>query len=262
MTRSAVPHALAGLALDAFLLARFGPSEGRPDGRAWERAGSGLLQRPGLPRRQHAGTLGLFGRGSASGARHELDGAGEGADAGVWLECKAREAVAKPDVATFAFKCFDLYRAAAAADPDATGAARWWPVLVSSEPVVEGVRRMCASEGIVLCDPAMVPLVVLMRAASRPSADEYLPEVHLSELARLGANATAPMQERWRINSALQELRLRLKAPDARAIGDVLFLQNELSSDFLDAFEVNAPGSLERRAASLADRMLAATLSV
>jgi hypothetical protein len=75
------PRELAALAADAFLLARFGPpGAGRPDGRAWERAASGLLLRPAFPRRQHASTLGLFGGTSASGALHELDGAGEGPD--------------------------------------------------------------------------------------------------------------------------------------------------------------------------------------
>ena len=82
--------ALPALAVDAFLLARHcSPGHSEASGRAWERAVSQLLWRPGFTRRQHAGVLGLFGRGSQSGARHEIDGAGQGPEIGALIESKA-----------------------------------------------------------------------------------------------------------------------------------------------------------------------------
>jgi len=258
----AIPRQLAALAADAFLLARFGPpGSDRPEGRAWERAASGLLLRPGLSRRQHAGVLGLFGRSSASGTRHELDGAGEGFEAGVWLEAKARQSLDKTDVATFLFKCLDLYAHAGHDDPTAVASGRWWPVLVSSEPVSESVRRSCAGWGVVLCDPAVVPLVTLFDTASQPPADMYLPEVRLSELVRLAKRSVEPMQARWRIDTDRHELSMRLGRADPREIGDLLYLQDELTSDLLDAFDKHAPDYLSRRGLALADRMKAAAIS-
>lgn len=256
-----IPRELAALCVDAFLLARYGPpGDGRPEGRAWERAASGLLLRPGLARRQHAGTLGLFGRDSASGARHELDGVGQGHRISVWLEAKARPVI-KEDIATLHMKCLDLYTAAVAEDPSGVTAERWWPVIMSSEPSGEAARRLCAGWGVVLCDPATLPLVALFDAASQPVADIYVPEARLSELLRIGASAIAPMQTRWRANSEQRELRLTLERLTPRAIGDLLWLQDELTGDLLDAFDVHAPGYIAARGGALADRMEAAALA-
>ncbi len=256
------PRELAALTADAFLLARFGPpGAGRPDGRAWERAASGLLLRPAFPRRQHASTLGLFGDTSASGALHELDGAGEGSEAGVWLEAKARGSLEKADVAAFLFKCLDLYAQAAHRDAPGVASARWWPVLMSSEPTSEAVRRSCAAWGVVLCDPVRVPLLTLMDTASQPVADMYLPEASLSELVCLGASAVAPMQLRWRIDRDRHELCTALGSADAKAIGELLYLQDELTADLLDMFDAYAPGYLWRRGAALADQLRDAVLA-
>ena len=102
---------LASLAVDAFLLARYcSPGHSPASGRAWQRAVSQLLWRPGFTRRQHAGVLGLFGRGSRSGARHEIDGVGQGPEIGAWIESKASITLDKSDVAVFHVKCFDLRR--------------------------------------------------------------------------------------------------------------------------------------------------------
>ena len=111
-------RALAALVVDAFLLARHcNPGHSQTSGRAWQRAVSQLLWRPGFTRRQHAGVLGLFGRGSRSGARHEIDGVGQGPEIGAWIESKARITLDKSDVAVFHAKCFDLYREAASEYP-------------------------------------------------------------------------------------------------------------------------------------------------
>ena len=253
---------LAALAVDAFLLARHcSPGHSSASGRAWERAVSQLLWRPGLTRRQHPGVLGLFGQGSQSGARHEIDGAGQGVEIGVWIESKARTSLDKSDVAVFDLKCFDFYRASASEYPEQTAKARWWPLFVSSEPIGEAVRLICCDLGVVLCDPRRLPLPALLFAASRPNADDYLPETHLGELVRLAEAACAPMQQRWRLDIDRREVSLRLDNMDSTEIADLLFLQDELTEDLLDVFEVHAPGVLDQRASALVERFKAARLA-
>ena len=255
-------RALASLSVDAFLLARHcTPGHSSVGGRAWQRAVSQLLWRPSFTRRQHAGVLGLFGRGSRSGARHEIDGVGQGPEIGVWIESKARMTLDKSDVAVFHAKCFDFYREAASEYPEQTAEASWWPLLVSSEPTDRAVRQMCCDLGVVLCDPQRLPLPALLFTASRPNADDYLSEVHLRELVRLAEAACAPMQRRWRLDTDNREVSLSLDNIDATEIEDILFLQDELTEDFLDVFEVNAPGVLDERASALAERFEAARLA-
>ena len=255
-------RAIASLSVDAFLLSRHcSPGHSSASGRAWERTVSQLLWRPELPRRQHAGVVGLFGQGSQSGARHEIDGVGQGFEIGAWIESKARTTLDKSDVAVFHLKCFDLYRKAVSLHAEQTAKARWWPLLVSSEPAGEAVRRICFDLGIVLCDPQHLPLPALLHAASQPNADDYLPETHLSELVRLAEAACAPMQRRWRLNIDKREVSLSLDSIDSSEIEDLLFLQEELTEDFLDMFELNAPGVLEKRASGLVERFEAARLA-
>jgi len=259
-----IPSQISALTLDAFLLARYGSpgNLGQPEGRAWERAVSGLLIRPGIARRQHAGTLGLFGAPSASGALHELDGAGHGHEVGAWLECKARVELGKEDVAVFAFKCLDLYKGTIAEDPRAATDACWWPVFVSSEPTTESVKRSCISLGIVLCEPESLPLPVLLRIAGKPNADEYLSETELAEFVRLAEPHVGPIQSRWHFDLERKALWTPLRQHTRREIGDLLYLQDELTGDFMDAVDLHAPGYLEHRAAELTDRLVAASQSV
>jgi hypothetical protein len=240
---------------EAFLLARYGAGEEVPDGRAWERAvGRGLVL-PELTRRQQAGTLGIFGRHGHSGAGHEIDGAGHGAEVGLWLEAKAREALDKSDVAVFAFKTFDLYRQSACDDPRGTARARWWPILVSSEPCCDAVKRSCLSMGVVLCEPCVVPLPTLLNVAAKPAADMHLDGGLMGELLRLGEKICTPMQDRWRANSQVRELTISLDAPGAREFGDLLFVQQELTDAVLDHYDQHHPGVLEQRGALLATRL-------
>jgi hypothetical protein len=262
---NAPPRELTGFCLDCFLLSRYAPPgvAGRPSGRAWERAVSGLLWRPGLPRRQHAGTLGLFGRCSTSGAHHEIDGAGHGANVGIWIEAKATGALDKSHVAVFDLKCMDLYTAAVRHDRASNRCGRWWPVLVSSEPAAEPVRRLCMALGIVLCDPARMPLPVLLRAAAHPEADLQMPEVLLAEAARLFTGPCRSMQDRWRLSDDGQWLMRAVNdQADARTIGDALYVQDELTGDLLDYFDLDAPGVIEKRAESLARRLTRSALEL
>ena len=109
-------------------------------------------------------------------------------------------------------------------------------------------------------DPGL-PLPALMFAASRPNADDYLSETHLGELVRLAEPACAPMQERWCLDADRRVVSMRLDNMDSTEIADLLFLQDELTEDFLDAFEVHAPGVLEQRALALVERFEAARLA-
>ena len=255
-------RALAALTVDAFLLARHcSPGHSQASGRAWERAVSQLLWRPVFTRRQHAGVLGLFGQGSQSGASHEIDGVGQGPRIAAWIESKARTKLNKSDIAVFHLKCFDLYRKAASQYPEQTAQARWWPLLVSSEPTSETVRRICCDLGVVICDPQRLPLPALLFAASRPNADDYLSETYLGELIRLAETACVPMQQRWRLDIDAKAVSLRLDHMGSTEIADLLFLQDELTEDFLDVFEVHAPGVLDRRASALVERFEAARLA-
>ena len=179
----------------------------------------------------------------------------------MWIESKARTTLDKPDIAVFQLKCFDLYRAAACEYPRETADASWWPLLVSSEPTSEAVRRVCCDLGVVACDPQRIPLPALLYAASRPNADDYLPESHLGELVRLGERACVAMQQRWRLDVERRVISLRLDSVDSTDIEDLLFLQDELTEDFLDAFEVHEPGVLEQRASALVGRYEAARLA-
>ena len=255
-------RAIASLTVDAFLLARYcKPENTQAGGLAWERAVSQLLWRPVFTRRQHAGALGLFGQGSQSGIRHEIDGVGQGSTLTTLIESKARINLNKSDVAVFYYKCFDFYRKAASEYLEQTAKARWWPLLVSSEPTDETVRRICCDLGVMVCDPQRLPLPALLFAASQPNADDYLSEVHLSELVRLAEAACAPMQQRWRLDMDARTVNLRLDDLNSTNITDLLFLQDELTEDILDAYEVHAPGVLDQRASTLIERFEAALLA-
>ncbi len=251
------PGALASFCRDCFLLARYTPTRqaGSRLGREWERAVSSMLWRPGWPRRQHAGTLDLFGLQPASGAEHELDGAAIGLQGGVWLEAKASSGVTKADVAVFDLKCRDLYIAAVGRDPARAVASRWWPVLVSREPATKAVRRLCLSQGVILCDPLVLPLPMILRIASNPEADLHLSESLLREAVRLFEPMSRTMQERLPIDDEGNALRLTIQPPRRSDLEDAIFAQDELSADILDYMDVEAPGALQEYAGILVDRL-------
>lgn len=255
---AAIPVELARFCRDCYLLARAGlPGAGeQPPGRAWEREVSSLLCQPGLPRRQHAGGLGLFGNGAASGASHEFDGAGHGPGCGIWIEAKAGAEISKQDVAVFRLKCDDLFLDSVRFDPRGTAAGRWWPVLASSTPAPELVRRLCLAHGIVLCDPGSLPLPTVLRLAAKPEADLHLSETLLGEAVRLFEPACTSMQERWRLNPTGTSLERAIATlPSPKTIGETMFIQDELSRDILEYMEREHPGALHRRGQALSEML-------
>ena len=248
---------LAELSLDAWLLAQASTESYAQlvDGRVWERAIFSLLRRPGLVRRQGSGETTLFGFPSASGVRHELDAAADGDSCCVIIECKSKAGgVTKADAALFHQKTMDYY----CSRPQRVGSEHWWRVIASSSPVSDSVRSFCVHLGVILCDPARLPLPLLVRAAGRPIADLYLREALLQEVVRLGEPALLPMQERWTYERRDNEIRFKPYLWRGGEIGDLLWVQDEMSSDLLDLYDLYRPGLLERRASFLQELLVQA----
>jgi hypothetical protein len=116
--------------------------------------------------------------------------------------------------------------------------------------------------GVMLCEPECMPLPMLLRVASKPTADMWVDEISLSEFVRLAEPFVGPLQSRLRIDAETHELRWSLREPTAREIGDLLFSQQQITGDIFDAFDHHSPDFFERRGAVLADRLDAALLSV
>lgn len=235
---------LARITMDASLLARHAAVSGPlPDGRAWERAVGQLLCRPGLESRQYAGLTTLFGARSASGCGHELDGSARGWRGWVIVEAKSKaEGINKADIAVFGMKTFDYYCAQlplAASEP-------WWRIIISAGPVSDNHRRLCLQEGIILCDPIHLPIPMLLSIASKPAADQYIDEVKLAELVRLGEQACEPLCERWKLgdNGLLNFRAHRWRGTE---MDDLLWLQEELTGDVLSLYDTYRPGRLETK---------------
>jgi hypothetical protein len=241
---------LAEFTLDAWLLSRYAPQAGGTmlDGRTWERTVSGLLYRPGFTRRQGPGCLTLFGSASASGVNHEIDGAADGWRGTVIVESKAiAGGVSKGDVAVFHYKVMDFYQKkimAAAGD-------QWWPILCSATPSSTAARAVAISLGVLVSDPGRLPLPVLVRAASKPAADMYLPESLLQEVVRLGERALQPLQERWPYRADTRVISFSPSHWKDADIGDLLWLEDQLSECLLGVYAKHRPGILEDRAKNL-----------
>jgi hypothetical protein len=241
---------LAEFALDAWLLARFSPRIAGTalDGRAWERMVAGLLHRPGFTRRQGPGSLNLFGSRTLSGARHEIDAAADSWRGLLVVECKATGGgITKSDAAIFHCKIMDYYqrRLRAAAQE------QWWGFLCGTERTPPFARASAINLGLLICDPARLPLLVLFRTASRPAADMHLPETLLQEIVRLGERALRCHQERWLYRAESRNIIFDPYCWRDAEIEDLLWLEDELSDCVLDIFDKRRPGLLERRARGL-----------
>jgi hypothetical protein len=235
---------LAETCLDLYLLARCAwRQDALIDGRAWERVNADVIARPGMARVQSAGLTTLVDRISASGCEHEIDASAWGRVACLIVESKARRSgIHKSDVATFDCKIFDYY----CGNLEAAREERWWKLMASAAPVSEGVRRLGLQNNVVICEPNLLPLPVVLRAASRPTADMYLRGPLLQEMVRLGERTCSPMQERWQIQES-GELLFRPVIWSGGELDDLLWLQEELTGDLLDLYDVHAPARLERR---------------
>jgi hypothetical protein len=241
---------LADFALDVWLVARFTPDiTGAPlDGRQWEQAVSSLLRRPGLTRHQGPGSHSLFGSASASGVRHEIDAAADGWRGSLVVECKTTVGgITKADAALFHFKVMDFYQRSI----EAAYSDNWWCLMCGSTPTPIAARAAAISLGLFICDPARLPLPVLLRAAGNPAADMHLPETLLQEIVRLGERALLSQQKRWPYRPVSGEIAFRPDRWKEKDIKDLLWLEDELSSHLLDLFERQRSGLLSRCAERL-----------
>lgn len=245
---------LAGFCEAMYVLARFYPPStgGWLRGRQWERLASLVLGRTGSWAKQGPGSLTLFGGGSASGLIHELDAVGS--RHGWTLICEAKayasNSPSKVDVCLFDRKTFDVYverRRAGEAGPH-------WRVLVSATPINDAVRQFCYLYGIVAIDPELVPLPVLLRMASRQSADEYFRDNVLGELVRLGELGSGPMESRY-VPDGPNHLRFDLRAFDRTQLNDLLWLQKTVTADLLELVDREKPGHFEDRACDILTRL-------
>ncbi|MEY9536886.1 hypothetical protein [Sinorhizobium fredii] len=238
---------LADFTLDVWLLARFSDRLGPAplDGRTWERAVAGLLHRPGFTRRQGPGTLTLFGSTARSGVAHEIDSAAGGRRGSFIIECKTTgSGISKGDAAIFHYKVMDFYERKI----EIAANEKWWRFLCGAVPTPAPARAAAIGLGLLVCDPARLPLPVLVRAAGRPAADMHLPETLLQEIVRLGERALCCHQDRWPYRPLLREIGFNPHRWRDSEIQDLLWLEDELSGSLLDLYEKHRPGVLERRA--------------
>jgi len=133
----------------------------------------------------------------------------------------------------------------------ATCAQRWWRFLCGTTPTPSAARAAAISLGLLVCDPGRLPLPVLVRAASRPTADMYLPEALLQEIVRLGERALCPQQARWPYRVHSGEISFNPAYWSDSEMKGLLWLEDELSGCLLDLYEKHRPGTLERRAMNL-----------
>ena len=241
---------LANFTFNCWLLAKLAkrPGISLPEGRNWESAIGDLLRNTGLLNPQRAGETTLFGTQAASGVAHELDGCVAGEGTVIIVECKSQKSgPTKADVALFHQKVMDFY----CAKPGQFSREHWWRILVSSSPVFDNVREFCASIGLVLTEPGVLPLPVVLWIASRPSADIRLRETLLQDAVRLGERALAALQEMWAYDSKTGKICFKPSTMHPQEINDLLWLQEELGSDILNLYEVHRPDWLERRSEQL-----------
>ena len=243
------PDVLAEIALDVWLLSREGvrSTSVLAEGRVWERAIGRILRRDDFTRHQDVGETSLFGHGSASGVAHEIDAAASGRNCSVIVECKSKVGGAtKADLALFHEKTLDFYFER----PHAVGNQRWWRFVISSSPVADSVRAFGIQLGLVVCDPAYLPLPTILWTACRPNADQHLRERLLEEAVRMGESALMPMQRRWAWDPDTGDIRIKPKPLKSSEIDDLVWLQAELGSDIIDIYH-RRPGYLKVRLSEL-----------
>ncbi|MEJ7757958.1 MAG: hypothetical protein WKF55_00065 [Gemmatimonadaceae bacterium] len=237
---------------DTYLLARFHVPqlEGWLRGRIWEKwAARSLGDHTWI--HQAAGQLRLFGHGSASGLRHEIDGAGARDGGVILVETKSysSSSPSKSDICVFDRKTFDLYVDRCRRKEKGPH----WRILVSSTALDESIRAYCYLYGIIAVYPSHIPLPMLLALAAKPCAGEFFSDTLLSEIVRLGEPAVASMEKRYVPESHF--LKFDLRGFDGRALKDLLWLQSTMSEEFLDLLDRERPGYYEVRAELLVEKL-------
>lgn len=107
-------------------------------------------------------------------------------------------------------------------------------------------------EGILLCDPVHLPIPVLLHIASQPVADQFLDDVKLGEIVRLGERACESLHDHWKLEKD-GTLSFRAHQWRRNEMDDLLWLQEDLTSDVLALYDTHRPGRLETRIEQLVD---------
>lgn len=232
----------------AYLLARFSsPQEG---GHAWQTFIQKALHSYDAMATQGPYNLQLFGMASASGARHELDGAAGALHATILTEAKdLQQGITKDDICIFDRKTFDYY----------VGLVRrqlvglHYKVLASATPVHASLRKYGFLFGIILVEPSICPLPVLVTVAEKADSDEVFPEGLIGQFLDLSGHACAALEQRY-----IQEgryLRFDTRVLGETELDDLEFLHNEFSECWLDFIDRNRPNYYEQKAADLFRRI-------
>ena len=105
--------------------------------------------------------------------------------------------------------------------------------------------------GVVLCEPARVPLPPLLRLAAtrwQTVASATICSVNWCRSASGRAGRSRPA------GASTPRRELSLDEPGPRDISDLLFVQRELTDALMDHYDRHVPGELECRGAALGDR--------
>jgi hypothetical protein len=189
----------------------------------------------------------LFGIRAASGLQHEVDGAAAQWWGCIVLEAKAHQGVgpSKDDVCVFQQKTFDLCLGRRQA-----GVTNFhWRVLASLGPVRDALRRYCYLHGIIVADPALLPLPLLLRYANRSAADCLASPVLWRELMRLAERAVVPFEKRYVPVGDCLHFDTRWWTPTD--LDDLLYVQHELTEALLERLDEAAPAFFADRAVEL-----------
>ena len=220
---------------------------GPAGGRQWERWVAHDLLPGGAVVRQGPGTLRLFGMRSASGMRHELDGAAGWWWGSVLLEAKAYQGVgpSKDDICVFQQKSFDFCLARLRAGTTTPH----WRVIASAGPISDAVQRYCYLHGIVAIDPALLPLPLLLRYAARPAADCFASPSLWAELVRLAERAVVPFEGRH--VPIGRTLAFDVDWWPESDLDDLLYLQREVTEAIYERVDEEDPEFYAQRAVSV-----------
>ena len=170
-----LPELLRRFISDAYVLVR---NSDVPDGREFEEAVRDLAHVLGGWAYQGPGALSLVGTRSASSSRHELDLGLLGPGMVGIAEAKSRASgVSKADVMIFVQKTFDYYLARLREGRRGPT----WRLFISATPVADSLSVYCMQQGVILIEPASLPLPTLLHFVGQQVAEEVFDDVRLAE---------------------------------------------------------------------------------
>ncbi|MBM4432562.1 MAG: hypothetical protein FJ025_00995 [Chloroflexi bacterium] len=194
--------------------------------------------------------LQLFGMASASGARHELDGAAGALHTTILTEAKhLQQGITKDDICVFDRKTFDYYIALVRRHV----AGVHYRVLSSATPVDALLRKYAFLFGITLVEPSICPLPILLSVTEKADCDEVFPEGLIGQFLGLASHASAALEQRYVQEGRYLRFDTRVMGEDE--LDDLEFLHKEFSECWLDFIDRNRPNYYEQKAEELFTRI-------